>query len=56
MNEFRWHRRLPLEDDPAEGYKLNNNYFSRYVRLLIKLHPEMEEMFELRALKGERAR
>lgn len=35
----------------ADGFRLNNNFRSRYVRLLIERHPEWADVFETRALK-----
>lgn len=34
-------------------FKVNNNYHSRYVRLLIERRPEWAGLFELRAIKSE---
>ncbi len=34
-------------------FKLNNNYRSRYARLLIERHPEWDDIFETRALRSE---
>ena len=36
----------------GSDFKLNNNYRSHYVRLIIKLHPEWAGMFELRELRA----
>lgn len=48
---LRWHRTLRgVEDDT--GYKLNNNYRSRYVRLMIEREPEFDGFFELRRLSS----
>src|SRR5690349_11750004 len=41
-----------VEQDMRENYKLNNNYPSRYVRLLIENHPELEGFFELREIRA----
>ncbi len=38
--------------DPACDFKINNNYHSRYVRLLIEKHPEWIGMFETRKLQS----
>ena len=38
--------------DPS-GFKLNNNYHSRYARLLIETHPEFADLIELRKLRTE---
>lgn len=37
----------------GETFKANNNFRSRYVRLIIRDHPELEDFFELRELKSE---
>lgn len=34
-------------------FKLNNNYRSRYARLIIANEPELANMFELRALRSK---
>jgi hypothetical protein len=48
---LRWqHGRMTV--DPSSEFKANNNYHSRYVRLLIANHPEWAELFELRVLKA----
>lgn len=36
-----------------EEFRLNNDYRSRYARLLIARHPEWAAVFELRALRAE---
>ncbi|MFJ7422717.1 hypothetical protein ACIQXD_29560 [Streptomyces uncialis] len=36
----------------GDEFRLNNNYRSRYVRLLIECHPEWHSHFELRALRS----
>jgi hypothetical protein len=56
IEEFRWWTTLPTHADPIEPYKLNNNYASRYARLVIAKHPELADLFELRPLKSERRR
>lgn len=45
----RWNRFLQTND---HEFKLNNNYHSRYARLIMHNHPEFEGMFELRELKA----
>lgn len=37
----------------GDEYKLNNNYRSRYVRMLIDNNPEFETLFEIRKLHTE---
>ncbi|MFE5089476.1 hypothetical protein [Streptomyces sp. NPDC056638] len=36
----------------GDEFRLNNNFRSRYVRLLIEDHPEWRSFFELRALRA----
>lgn len=36
----------------GSDFKLNNNYRSRYVRLLLERHPEWDGVFELRSLQA----
>lgn len=40
-----------MTSDPSSDFKLNNNYRSRYVRLIIKQEPDLSEAFELRELQ-----
>jgi hypothetical protein len=44
---LRWQYGVTMGDD----FKLNNNYRSRYVRLLIEQHPEWEQAFSTRELR-----
>lgn len=46
---LRWRSMLRTTGDE---YKLNNNYRSRYVRLLIDNNPEFDSLFERRSLKS----
>jgi len=46
---LRWNRFLATAD--PEAWKLNNNYHSRYARLLMTNNPELAGVFELRELK-----
>ena len=39
--------------DDMEPYKLNNNYTSRYARLIMKQEPDLKGFFRLRKLKEE---
>jgi hypothetical protein len=49
---MRWRYTLATADpDTRSGYKLNDHYRSRYVRLLIERHPEWEYLFSLRELR-----
>jgi hypothetical protein len=36
----------------GDTFRLNNSYRSRYVRLLIKQHPEWAHLYEVRALRA----
>jgi len=48
---MRWE--LTIEtDDATSDYKLNNNYHSRYARLLMETEADLAGMFELRALRS----
>lgn len=38
--------------DPASGFRLNNDYTSRYARLLIDAHPTWADVFETRELRA----
>ena len=43
---------MMLNTRDPEGYKLNNNYTSRYARLIAENEPDLASMFELRVLKA----
>jgi hypothetical protein len=45
----RWNRFLQTADDE---FKLNNNYHSRYARLLMQREPKLRGIFNLRELKS----
>ena len=38
--------------DPAEAFRLNNNYRSRYVRLICDLDADLGDLFEQRELRA----
>lgn len=46
----RWH--FEFEQKEHEEFKLNNNYRSRYARLIMEQEPELRTFFELRHLKA----
>jgi hypothetical protein len=50
---MRWHVRLENVGEP--DFKLNNNYRSRYARLIMAQEPDLRGFFELRELQGEEA-
>lgn len=41
-----------ISGKPDEAWKLNNNYRSRYARLLMAEHPELAGFFETRELRS----
>lgn len=47
---LRWERHIKGLPDPEEDFKLNNNYHSRYARLLMESEPALDGLFELRRL------
>lgn len=47
---MRWNRFLETND--PDGYKLNNNFPSRYARLMMENHPELDGLFEIRKLRS----
>lgn len=47
---LRWQYATATEGDE---FRLNNNFRSRYVRLLIERHPQWESAFEVRALRTD---
>ena len=48
---LRWERMIAGLPDEGEAFKLNNNYRSRYARLIMVRYPELDGMFETRELK-----
>ena len=53
LHVIRWHRALESDPREDEGFKINNNYSSRYARMLITERPEFEGFFSLRELRTE---
>jgi len=49
MEVVRFHKALETTDTK---FKLNNNYSSRYARLLMEQEPRLNEFFEVRELKS----
>ena len=45
------HERL-IESGDVDGFKLNNNYRSRYARLIEREHPSLRGFFRKRRLRG----
>lgn len=48
---MRWH--FKFEKDLGEGFKLPNDYRSRYARLIMKDHPELDGFFKIRKLRSK---
>lgn len=46
---MRWGRWLAITGD--DEFKLNNNYRSRYARLIMEQEPDLRGIFEIRELK-----
>lgn len=46
---IRWH--FAFERDAEEEFKLNNNYHSRYARLIMLQEPDLADFFEVRILR-----
>lgn len=51
---LRW-KRMMRTTDPHSEYRLNNNYHSRYARLLMEREPRLAGLFETRKLKTAEA-
>ena len=49
---IRWEHLFKGLPDPAETYKLNNSYTSRYARRIMRRCPELAGLFELRELRS----
>lgn len=49
---LRYERHIAGLPDSREEFKLNNNYHSRYARLLMDSEPALDGLFELRQLRS----
>lgn len=49
---IRWNRIVGGLPDELEAFKLNNNYRSRYARLIMQREPDLEGFFDTRALRS----
>lgn len=47
---LRWQRYVRGLPDPNEDWKLNNNYRSRYARLMMEQEADLTDFFEIREL------
>lgn len=52
---LRWQRHIDGLPDEHEAFLLNNNYTSRYARLLMELNPDLAGIFETRELHASAA-
>lgn len=48
----RWNLTIRTNVADEEDFKLNNNYHSRYARLIMVQEPDLHGVFELRQLKS----
>lgn len=48
---LRWHY-FAATTDPNSEFRINNNYRSRYARLIMDNEPDLAGMFELRELRA----
>ena len=48
---LRWHYQRNTTD-PGSDFKLNNNYRSRYARLIMAAEPDLRRVFETRRLRA----
>lgn len=53
IERIRWH--VAVETKSTDGLKINDHFSSRFARKFIAWYPEHEGLFELRALREERA-
>lgn len=51
FERVRWH--IYIETQRDDDFKLNNDYRSRYARMIMDREPDLAEFFELRELKTE---
>ena len=53
FNVLRWERSAQyVNDDPDNVWKLNNNFRSRYSRMILDNCPDLEGFIEIRVLKS----
>ena len=48
---MRWNNFMRVRREDEESYKFNDHYCPRYARMLMAENPELEGLFELRAIK-----
>ena len=49
MHRIRWHVDITTND--PDGFKMNNNYSSRYARMLANEYPDFKDFFKNRRMK-----
>ncbi len=47
---MRWD--FAMRTDPLDEFKLNDNFPSRYARLIMQQEPDLDDVFELRKLRA----
>lgn len=53
LHRVRWHSTVETTGD-GSGFKINNNFASRYSRKLVAEHPEYDGFFETRICKTQK--
>ena len=48
----RWDMDVKVRPN-GDGFKINNNFRSRYARLIMERNPDLEGMFEIREIRSE---
>lgn len=51
-HRVRWHYNIETHRDPNDEFKLNNNFTSRYARMIMEMCPDLKGFFETRVLKS----
>jgi hypothetical protein len=51
FERVRWY--FDIERTTGEAFKINNNFRSRYVRLIMENEPDLDGFFETRELKAD---
>jgi hypothetical protein len=51
FERVRWH--IDIETKHSDGFKLSNDYTSRYARLLDREEPQLRGFFNMRSLRSD---
>jgi len=51
---IRWHVWIETRDPAGQAWRLNDHYVPYYARHFLAAHPELGQVFELRAIGGGR--